>query len=266
MPRFYGDEVLKPYFNEIEKYPPLTKEEQIELGRRISNGDREALTQLINSNLRFVISVAKKYIGRGLQLGDLINEGNIGLIEAASKYNYKRGTNFNTFAVWHIKQKIIRAIYDKSRIIRISANKNLLLNKIKSAEKELTSKKSRIPSLDEIADYLKIPCENIRKVLLTNEVYSFDSVYLRDERENSEESAFYNRLRQDVMNVLYSLSEKERGVIQKRFGINGYRKMSLEEVSRDYHLTRERIRQIQKKAIIKLRRKRAVKILREYLK
>lgn len=258
--------ILDIYFREITRYNLLSLEEELELGKRISEGDKEAAKKLVNSNLKLVVKIAKKYTGRGLSLTDLIEEGNLGIMKAAERYNYKRGIKFTTYACWWINQSIMRAIYEQSRDIRLPIHKNDLLNRVRTAQKELAFKNYHQPTLTEISDYLKIPYKKLSDILKTEEVISLDAVrdenpdsyIFKDEKKYSDSSP----LKIHIQTILRSsLDDRELDIIERRFGLNGKSKESLKEVAAHYHLTRERIRQIQRKAIGKLESKRTMKNL-----
>jgi len=268
---------IRRYLKEVSKHKVLSHEEQAKLAKRVKEGDAEAVKQLVTSNLRFVVTIAKKCMTPGLPISDAIQEGNIGLLHAAKKYDYTKGYHFTSYAIWWIKQKIGRASCDKSRAIRLPINRNNLISKIRRAEKTLTAENNREPSLSDISEYLKVPLAELSEVLIADETCSLEayssenpafSKVFRDYRENPERSVETSFLREELHSVITStLTEKEADIVLKRSGINGnYRKWSLEELADCYGVTRERIRAIEKEALKKLRNDpHAVEILSPYI-
>jgi RNA polymerase primary sigma factor len=252
------------YWEDIKKLknsaPLLTVEEEFELGKRISEGDEYARQKMIESNLRLVTKIARGYTNRGLSFNDLISEGNIGLIEAVEKYDYLKGYKFSTYAHWWIEQNIRRALSNKSRVIRIPINKLNLLRRVKRLESEGKS-------LEEIAEFLEKPKERIEKVLLMSSTSSLD-VYVNEDGSTLEtvieEDKNYNQeesigIKEAINAIIENLNARERGIIELRYGLNGNEELTLEETGKVFKITRERVRQIQEKAIKKLSRKLSLK-------
>jgi RNA polymerase primary sigma factor len=270
---------LERYFNEINKVDLLTPEEEVELARRIREGDEQALEKLTKANLRFVVSVAKQYQNRNLSLNDLINEGNLGLVKAAKKFDETRGFKFISYAVWWIRQSIMQALADQSRIVRLPLNKTGALSKINRAFSELEQKYEREPTAQELADILEMDETEITGTLRagTKQV-SVDAPFndgesnsLLDVLENKnientdQDVAYTDSLRVETARALSALTERERAVIKMFFGIEHEHPMSLEQIGEELDLTRERVRQIKEKAIRKLRASSRSKLLAEYL-
>ncbi len=256
------DYSLKQYLIEVRKYPLLTTEEEKELGKRILTGDRKAINKMVNANLRYVITIARKFTGRGLRLSDLIQEGNIGLIKSAEKFDYRKGFNPCTYFVWWIKQTIRRAIHEQSRNIRLPVNKSTLIDRMKEAEEKLSSQNHHEPNLKEISDYIEVSYETLSQVRLMEDVVSLDSIFEQnpdsgffiDERENPEKRFVYDSFITETRNIVNRvLDEREREIIEKKFGLNGYSCHTLEEIGEELSLTKEGIRLIKKKALRKLR-------------
>jgi RNA polymerase primary sigma factor len=250
---------LDSYFEQIKNFETLPFEEQLRLAKRAEEGSEIAFQRLIKHNLKFVVRVAKKYQGRGLSLPDLIGEGNIGLIKAVKKYDYRKRVRFTTYASWWIKQAILRAIYNHSRNIRIPINKISLVNKVRDAERDLTSRNEYKPTLTEISEYLEIPYKELSEILVAENIISFDSGEnnypdsgLFKDRKTEDYS---NPIKDDVQKILLSLKPREKDILERRFGLNGYYVHTLNDVAKVYHLTRERIRQIQARAQKKLKNK-----------
>ncbi|TAE49429.1 MAG: RNA polymerase sigma factor RpoD/SigA [Cytophagia bacterium] len=270
---------LERYFNEINKVDLLTPDEEVELARRIRQGDDQALERLTKANLRFVVSVAKQYQNRNLSLNDLINEGNLGLVKAAKKFDETRGFKFISYAVWWIRQSIMQALADQSRIVRLPLNKTGALNKINRAYSELEQKYEREPTPEELSEILDMEFEEISSTLRagTRQV-SVDAPF-SDEESNSLLDVLENKgtvatdysisyqdsLRVEASRALAALSERERQVIELFFGIGCVNPMSLEQIGEELDLTRERVRQIKEKAIRRLRGSQRSKFLAEYL-
>jgi len=258
---------LERYFNEISKVDLLTPEEEVELAKRIKQGDTAALEKLTKANLRFVVSVAKQYQNRNLSLNDLINEGNLGLLKAAQKFDETRGFKFISYAVWWIRQSIMQALAEQSRIVRLPLNKTGALSKINKAFAELEQKYEREPTPEELATILEMDSTEItgtlnagaRQVSVDAPFQEGESNSLLDVMENrnidsTDESMVYqDSLRIETERALASLSERERQVIKMSFGIGGDHPLSLEQIGEILDLTRERVRQIKDKAIKKLR-------------
>ncbi|MCI5083364.1 MAG: RNA polymerase sigma factor RpoD/SigA [Saprospiraceae bacterium] len=270
---------LEKYLQEIGKVDLLTPEEEVELAKRIKQGDQAALEKLTKANLRFVVSVAKQYQNQGLSLSDLINEGNLGLIKAAQRFDETRGFKFISYAVWWIRQSILQALAEQSRIVRLPLNKVGSLNKINKAFSELEQEYEREPSSDELADMLEIPTEEVETTLgVAARHVSMDAPFvegednsLLDVLENgstpsTDQELDYNQsLRREIERSLSTLTERQCDVIKLYFGIGVEHPMSLEDIGEKFGLTRERVRQIKDKAINKLRSANRSKLLKNYL-
>ncbi len=269
---------VRMYLKEIGRVDLLTAEEEIELAQRVEKGDEEAKKKLIKSNLRLVVSIAKKYINRGLSLLDLIQEGNQGLIRAVEKYDWRRGFKFSTYATWWIRQAITRAIADQARTIRIPVHMVETINKIIRTQRQLTQKLGREPTPEEIGAELGLTGERVREIFrLAQDTTSLekpvgddeDSLlgdFIQDQTQPSPyEAATQELLKESVQEVLKDLSPREAQVIIMRFGLDGSTPKTLEEVGRFFGVTRERIRQIEAKAIRKIRRPSIRKKLQDYL-
>lgn len=270
---------LERYFNEINKVDLLTPEEEVELARRIREGDEQALEKLTKANLRFVVSVAKQYQNRSLSLNDLINEGNLGLVKAAKKFDETRGFKFISYAVWWIRQSIMQALADQSRIVRLPLNKTGALSKINRAYSELEQRFEREPTAEELASILDMDETEVTSTLRAgSKQVSVDAPFnegesnsLLDVLENKntasadQEVAYKDSLRVETARALSALSERERTVVKMFFGIEQEHPMSLEQIGETLDLTRERVRQIKEKAIRKLRASSRSKLLAEYL-
>jgi len=270
---------LEKYLQEIGKVDLLTPEEEVDLAQRIKKGDQLALEQLTKANLRFVVSVAKQYQSQGLSLSDLINEGNLGLIKAAQRFDETRGFKFISYAVWWIRQSILQALAEQSRIVRLPLNKVGSLNKINRAFSELEQEFEREPSSDELAELLEIPTEEVETTLgVAARHVSMDAPFvdgednsLLDVLENSktdktDKALEYNMsLRTEIERSLSTLTERQCDVIKLYFGIGVEHPLSLEDIGERFGLTRERVRQIKDKAINKLRSASRSKLLKNYL-
>lgn len=268
---------LNRYLQEIGSEPPLTIEEEIDLAQRIKQGDRRALDKLTKANLRFVVSVAKQYQNQGLSLSDLINEGNMGLIKAAEKFDETRGFKFISYAVWWIRQSILQAIAEKSKMIKLPLNQVGTASKISHASSKFEQEFERRPSLNEIADTLDLPEEKIEEAinasgravsvdapLSDSEGNSLIDVIPNDSIPDTDEEMLMESLREEISRALNFLDERERVVIESYFGI-GQPELTLEEIAKKCGLTRERVRQIREKAIRKLRNNTKNKLLKSYL-
>lgn len=275
----YDDEnILSIYLKEINNIPLLEREEEVDLATKAAEGDKAAVKRLIESNLRFVVNVAKKYQNQGIPLADLINEGNIGLINAIERYDVGKGYHFISYAVWWIRQAILKAIYEKSRAIRLPLNRANELIQIQKAQKEITSQKGEDPELREIAELTQLDEQHIADLLsISRDMVSLETPVFTDKNNSElgdfiedadykspEQEAVESSLKDDINNVLQTLSEKEADIIEYRFGLNGKHPMSLKEIGDMYNLTKERIRQIEKKALERLRHPSRSKYLEAY--
>jgi RNA polymerase primary sigma factor len=270
-------EALEKYLNEIGREELLSADEEVELAQRIRRGDRAALEKLTKANLRFVVSVAKQYQNQGLSLADLINEGNLGLIKAAEKFDETRGFKFISYAVWWIRQSILQAIAEQSRIVRLPLNQVGSMNKINRMLSKFEQENERRPSLEEISEQIALSEEKIDEAMLvTGRQVSVDAPFI-DGEDNSlldilvnENSPMADRelvresLQSEIANALQMLTERERKIITAFYGI-GQSEMTLEEIGNKFGLTRERVRQIKEKAIRRLRSNTKNKILKAYL-
>ncbi|MEL6654800.1 MAG: RNA polymerase sigma factor RpoD/SigA [Bacteroidota bacterium] len=270
---------LEKYLQEIGKVDLLTPEEEVELAKRIKQGDQAALEKLTKANLRFVVSVAKQYQNQGLSLSDLINEGNLGLIKAAQRFDETRGFKFISYAVWWIRQSILQALAEQSRIVRLPLNKVGSLNKINKAFSELEQEYEREPSPEELADQLEISTEEVETTLgVAARHVSMDAPFVEGEDNslldvlentatpNTDSALEYREsLRREIERSLSTLTERQCDVIKLYFGIGVEHPMSLEDIGDKFGLTRERVRQIKDKAINKLRSANRSKLLKHYL-
>lgn len=272
-----SDDPVKQYLKEIGGYPLLTTEEEIELAKKIAQGDETAKNMLAESNLRLVVSIAKRYVGRGLSFLDLIQEGNLGLMKASEKFDYNKGYKFSTYATWWIRQAITRAIADQSRTIRIPVHMSEVINKTYRVSRTLTQELGREPSEQEIADVMNLPLEKVREILkVSADPISLDSPigeeddshlgdFIKDDHiMGPEEAASYAMLQDQIAKLLETLTEREQRVLILRFGLKDGRSRTLEEVGREFNVTRERIRQIEAKALRKLRHPSRAKLLKGY--
>lgn len=271
------DASLEKYLQEIGKEDLVTVEEEVELAQRIRKGDRKALERLTKANLRFVVSVAKQYQNQGLSLPDLINEGNVGLIKAAEKFDETRGFKFISYAVWWIRQSILQAIAEQSRMVRLPLNQIGSVNKINRALNKFEQENERRPSVEEISEQVDLPEDKIDDVLRVNSRHVSVDAPIADGEETSLLDMIANNdsptadrmlvlesLRKEIDTVLQCLSERERHIIEASFGIN-CQEMTLDEIGTKYGLTRERVRQIKEKAIRRLRNSTTNKMLKSYL-
>ncbi len=269
---------LDKYLQEIGREDLITVEEEVELAQRIRGGDRLALEKLTRANLRFVVSVAKQYQNQGLSLPDLINEGNLGLIKAAEKFDETRGFKFISYAVWWIRQSILQALAEQSRIVRLPLNQVGSLNKINKAFSKFEQENERRPSPEELAEQLDIPVEKISDTMkvsgrhisvdapfVEGEDNSLLDVMINDDSPNADRALMNESLSKEIERVLINtLSDRERDIVKKFFGI-GVPEMTLEEIGDEFGLTRERVRQIKEKAIRKLRPNSKSKLLKGFL-
>ena len=269
---------LDKYLQEIGREDLITVEEEVELAQRIRKGDRAALEKLTRANLRFVVSVAKQYQNQGLSLPDLINEGNLGLIKAAEKFDETRGFKFISYAVWWIRQSILQAIAENSRIVRLPSNQLGALNKLKKEISRLEQELERPPSEEELADLLDIPEEKIKSILgISGRHISIDAPLVADEDVNyvdvmvnedtppTDDSLMKESLAMEIERSLSTLTDVERGIIKMFFGIGMPHAFSLDEIAQKYNLTRERVRQIKEKGIRRLKASSKSKHLIAYL-
>lgn len=275
-PEAVVDNSIKIYMREMGQFSMLSADEEVKLAHRIAEGDQSAKNELVEANLRLVVSLARHYQGCGLSYQDLIQEGNIGLIKAAEKFDVSKGFRFSTYASWWIKQALSRAIADQSRTIRIPVHMTENINKFKKTERELLSKLNREPKIKEIADAMGISEKQAKEIQsyiveptsLDIQVGDDDDTtigsFIEDTHFVNPESAYIKESNGDVVNaVLDTLSDREANILRLRFGIGGKKAMTLEEVGKEYGLTRERIRQIEAKALRKLRHPSRANILKE---
>ena len=262
------NEVLSIYLREINRIPLISHEEEYELALKAKNGDKAAREKLLNANLRFVVSVAKKFRGQGLPLSDLINEGNIGLITALDKFEPEKGYHFISYAVWWIRQSIMKALSEKGRAVRLPLNRTNELMQIQKAQKTIMhERETSDPSVDDIVEMTGLDKTLVSDLLtISSEMVSFDSPvrkgeesdstfgdFIEDEADGPEMVFMDSSLKKDVRSLLSVLSDKEKDIITRRFGLDGEKPMSLKEIGDVYGLTKERIRQIEKRALERLR-------------
>lgn len=269
---------LDRYLHEIGKVELLTAEKEVELAKRIKKGDRNALETLIKANLRFVVSVSKQYQNQGLSLPDLINEGNLGLIKAAERFDETRGFKFISYAVWWIRQSILQALAEQARIVRLPLNKIGSINKINKAFNKLEQEFQREPTVEEIAELMEAKPELVEDSLNFSSVHVSMDAPLRDEEANNmydimlnddspkpDEKLISGSLRKEIERSLSTLGEREAEILRFYFGLNGYQPHTLEEIGDEFGLTRERVRQIKEKAIKKLKNQYRNRLLKSYL-
>ncbi|MCE2772341.1 MAG: sigma-70 family RNA polymerase sigma factor [Bacteroidetes bacterium] len=271
---------LDKYLQEIGRVDLITAEEEVDLARRIKQGDQAALTKLVNANLRFVVSVSKQYQNQGLSLPDLINEGNLGLIKAAQRFDETRGFKFISYAVWWIRQSILQALAEQSRIVRLPLNKIGSINKINKTFARLEQEFEREPSADEIASALELSPEDIKDAMRnTGRHVSMDAplatgdentsnmydVMQSDDMPSPENTLISESLRKEIERALSTLTTREADVVRLYFGLNGAHALTLEEIGERFDLTRERVRQIKEKAIRRLKHTSRSKLLKTYL-
>lgn len=272
------EDPVKMYLNEIGKVPLLTKDEEVELAKRIEKGDETAKRKLIEANLRLVVSIAKKYIGKKLVFLDLIQEGNLGLMKAVEKFDYRKGYKFSTYATWWIRQAITRSIADQARTIRIPVHMLENINKLSKVQRQLVQKLKREPLPEEIAKEMNIEADKVRNMLkiaqkpisLETPIGEDQNSYLGDfigddQVQAPAEAATYTMLKEQLLDVLETLTPREQAVLRLRFGLDDEKTRTLEEVGKEFGVTRERIRQIQAKALRKLRHPSRSKQLKSYL-
>ena len=271
------EDPVRMYLKEIGKVPLLTADEEIELAQRMEEGDEEAKKRLAEANLRLVVSIAKRYVGRGMLFLDLIQEGNLGLIKAVEKFDYRKGYKFSTYATWWIRQAITRAIADQARTIRIPVHMVETINKLIRVSRQLLQELNREPTPEEIAKEMKKPVGRVRDILkISQEPVSLETPigeeedshlgdFIKDENVPvPDKAAAYTLLREDLDEVLKTLTEREQKVLCLRFGLEDGRARTLEEVGKEFNVTRERIRQIEAKALRKLRHPSRSRKLRDY--
>ncbi|MDE6874945.1 MAG: RNA polymerase sigma factor RpoD [Lachnospiraceae bacterium] len=272
-----ADDPVKQYLKEIGSYPLLSLAEEIELAKKIETGDERAKRILAESNLRLVVSIAKRYVGRGLSFLDLIQEGNLGLIKAVDKFDYNKGYKFSTYATWWIRQAITRSIADQSRTIRIPVHMSEVINKTYRVSRSLLQELGREPSEQELARAMNLPIDKVREILkVSADPISLDTTigeeddshlgdFIKDETiMGPEDAASYAMLREQIKKLLDTLTDREQRVLILRFGLEDGRSRTLEEVGREFQVTRERIRQIEAKALRKLRHPSRARMLKGY--
>lgn len=269
---------LDKYLHEIGKVELLSAEKEVELAKRIKKGDREALETLIKANLRFVVSVSKQYQNQGLSLPDLINEGNLGLIKAAERFDETRGFKFISYAVWWIRQSILQALAEQARIVRLPLNKIGSINKINKAFNKLEQEFQREPTVEEIAEIMDMKPDLVEDSMNSSTVHVSMDAPLRDEEANNmydvmlnedslvpDEQLMDNSLRLEIERSLSTLGDREAEILRYYFGLKGYQQHTLEEIGDEFGLTRERVRQIKEKAIKKLKNQYRNRLLKSYL-
>ena len=278
MSQVYVDDPVKMYLKDIGKVPLLTQEQEIELAKRMAEGDEDAKRQLSESNLRLVVSIAKRYVGRGMLFLDLIQEGNFGLMKAVEKFDYTKGFKFSTYSTWWIRQSITRAIADQARTIRIPVHMYETINKQKKVTRDLFQQLGREPSIEEIAKAMDMPIEKVIDIQkISQDTVSLDTpvgeeedstlgTFIQDENAISpSDSASIMMLKEQLMEVLSTLTPREQKVIMLRYGIEDGHTRTLEDVGKEFSVTRERIRQIEAKALKKLRQPSRSKKLKDFM-
>ncbi len=275
-----ADDSVRLYLREIGKIPLLSADEELALAKRVVAGDKDAKDQMAEANMRLVVSIAKRYVGRGLDLLDLIQEGNTGLLRAVEKFDPDKGFKFSTYATWWIRQAITRAIADQARTIRIPVHMVETINKLLRTQRRLTQELNREPTNEEIAKEMEIDVEKVEHIMKIKQDISSLDASIRDDEEDSvladfiededtvspEESATGQLLKEQVKDMLGALTEREQKILKLRFGLEDGKSHTLEEVGQEFSVTRERIRQIEAKALAKLRKHRDAKKLHDYIK
>lgn len=275
-----ADDSVRLYLREIGKIPLLNSEEELALAQRVVKGDRDAKDKMAEANMRLVVSIAKRYVGRGLDLLDLIQEGNTGLLRAVEKFDPDKGFKFSTYATWWIRQAITRAIADQARTIRIPVHMVETINKLLRTQRRLTQELNREPSNEEIAKAMEIDVDKVEHIMKIKQDISSLDASIRDDDEDSvladfiededtarpEELATGQLLKEQVQDMLSALTEREQKILKLRFGLEDGKSHTLEEVGQEFSVTRERIRQIEAKALAKLRKHRDAKKLHDYIK
>ena len=272
------EDPVRMYLKEIGKVPLLSAEEEIELAKRMEEGDEQAKQKLAEANLRLVVSIAKRYVGRGMLFLDLIQEGNLGLIKAVEKFDYRKGYKFSTYATWWIRQAITRAIADQARTIRIPVHMVETINKLIRVSRQLLQELGREPTPEEISEEMGMPVDRVREILkISQEPVSLETPIGEEEDSHlgdfiqddnvpvPAEAASFTLLREQLVEVLGTLTEREQKVLRLRFGLDDGRARTLEEVGKEFNVTRERIRQIEAKALRKLRHPSRSRKLKDYL-
>ena len=272
------DDHVRMYLKEIGKVPLLSSDEEIELAKRMAAGDEEAKRRLSEANLRLVVSIAKRYVGRGMLFLDLIQEGNLGLMKAVEKFDYQKGFKFSTYATWWIRQAITRAIADQARTIRIPVHMVETINKLIRVSRQLLQEFGRDPTPDELAKEMQMPVTKVREIMkIAQEPVSLETPIGEEEDSHlgdfipdddipaPSDAAAFTLLKEQLMDVLDTLTEREEKVLRLRFGLDDGRARTLEEVGKEFNVTRERIRQIEAKALRKLRHPSRSKKLKDYL-
>ena len=275
-----ADDSVRLYLREIGKIPLLTSAEELALAQRVVAGDKDAKDKMAEANMRLVVSIAKRYVGRGLDLLDLIQEGNTGLLRAVEKFDPDKGFKFSTYATWWIRQAITRAIADQARTIRIPVHMVETINKLLRTQRRLTQELNREPTNDEIAKEMEIDVDKVEHIMKIKQDISSLDASVRDDEEDSvlgdfiededtvspEQSATSQLLKEHVKDMLAALTEREQKILRLRFGLEDGKSHTLEEVGQEFNVTRERIRQIEAKALAKLRKHRDAKKLHDYIK
>jgi RNA polymerase primary sigma factor len=275
-----ADDSVRLYLREIGKIPLLNAEEELALAKEVAGGSKDAKDKMAEANMRLVVSIAKRYVGRGLDLLDLIQEGNTGLLRAVEKFDYRKGFKFSTYATWWIRQAITRAIADQARTIRIPVHMVETINKLLRTQRRLTQELNREPSNEEIAAAMEIEVDKVEHIMKIKQDISSLDASIRDDEEESvladfiededtispEESATNQLLKEQVKDMLAALTEREQKIIKLRFGLEDGKQHTLEEVGQEFSVTRERIRQIEAKALAKLRKHKDARKLHDYIK